>query len=194
MHVLALIEKGAINCRTTDGINAEQIVMWDKAVAIYTGSESISGSGADDRGHFLYSLTQAECLNFGTCKKGEIAPMNTKIFDAFRSGKDGLVGGNCNEVKKEAHNIKRDMTVLLVQGVLRSAYALDVQQDSKESTQGMAAAFTAAILPLLNFCYPSDAFIVHNNMEPGTIPYKGKNCDNLNDFTDLWQTFSLSLR
>ena len=185
MHVLALIEKGAINCRTTGGINAEQIVMWDKAVAIYTGSESRSGGDADDRGHFLYSLTQAECLKFGTCKKGEIAPINIKIFDAFRSGKDGLVGGNCNEVKKEAHNIKRLMTVLLVQGVLRSAYALDVQQDSQESTQGMAAAFTAAILPLLNYCYPSDAFIVHNNMEPGTIPCNGRSCAKFYYFTDL---------
>ena len=96
MYVVGLLERAAFNCQVSgdnmDEAHDEDEMLskktaeedWDKALALYIGSEPReSGKG----GFFLYTLTQVECYKFGTCKKGEMAPVNTKIFEKFSNGK-----------------------------------------------------------------------------------------------------------
>lgn len=168
MYVVGLLEKAAYNCNTTSD-NANQIADWDKAVALYTGSEARKdGNGnTEGTGYFIYTLAQVECYKFGTCKKGELSPINKSIFEIFYHGKENLWNGSCALVKNNALAIKELMTVPLVQGVIRSMYALDNQDDSQETTQGMAAAFAAAVLPLVYTCSEGSAYTIHNDVAPG---------------------------
>ena len=168
MYVVGLLEKAAYNCNTTSD-NANQIADWDKAVALYTGSEARKdGNGnTEGTGYFIYTLAQVECYKFGTCKKGELSPINKSIFEIFHDGKNNLSYGNCALVKNNALAIKQLMTVPLVQGVIRSMYTLDNQDDSQETTQGMAAAFAAAVLPLVYKCSEGSATAIHNDVAPG---------------------------
>ena len=163
MYVVGCLEKAAAHCIVSVS-NEEQVADWDKAVALYTGSEArASGNG----GHFVYSLAQVECTKFGTCKKGDLAPANANIFDLFVNGKEHLLKGNCADAKEHAAKIKALMTIPLAQGVLRTMYALDLQDDFQETTQGQGAAFAAAILPLVNKCNKGNADIIHNDLAPG---------------------------
>lgn len=165
MYVVGLLEKAATNCKPGD--NADQISDVDKAVALYTGSEAREGGNLDNVGYFLYSLQQVECYKFGTCKKNDISPINTKIFQDFRSAKMNLSNGECSLVRDNARNIKGLMTVLLIQGLTRAMYELDVHDDFQETTQGMASAFAAAVLPLVNKCSEGSAFAIHTDTSPG---------------------------
>ena len=115
-----------------------------KAVAIYTGSEPReNGIG----GYFIYTLVKNECVKFGTCRKGDRAPVNTIVFDFFINGKKQLLIGNCQEAKDHANQIKMLMIVPIIQGLIRAVYALDVQNDFQETTQGMGVASVEACLP-----------------------------------------------
>ena len=172
MYVVGLLERAAFNCQLSgDNMDADEMFSkkmadedWDKALALYIGSEPReSGKG----GFFLYTLTQVECYKFGTCKKGEMAPVNTKIFEKFSDGKQNLKEGNCSTVEEIAGDIKSLMTIVLIQGVSRAMYALDVQDDFQETTQGMATAFAAAVLPLVNACSEGSASIIHSDSSPG---------------------------
>ena len=169
MYVVGLIEKAASNCQSSGDniLGGDEMFTkenWDKALALYIGSEPReSGSG----GFFLHTLTQVECYKFGTCKKGEMSPVNTKIVEKFSSGKQYLKEGNCSHVKEIAGDIKSLMTILLVQGVSRAMYALDVQDDFQETTQGMATAFAAAVLPLVDACSQGSATLIHRDSSPG---------------------------
>jgi len=80
--VVGLLEKAAHNCNTSSD-NADQIANWDKAVALYTGSEAREdGNGnTEGTGFFPYTMTQVECYKFGTCKKGDLSPTNMRIFE-----------------------------------------------------------------------------------------------------------------
>ena len=135
-----------------------------KAVAIYTGSEPReNGIG----GYFIYTLVKNECVKFGTCRKGGAAPVNTMVFDSFINGKKQLLVGNCQEAKDHANQIKMLMIVPIIQGLIRAVYALDVQNDFQETTQGMAAAYAVAILPLVSKCNEGNAAVIYNDLRPG---------------------------
>ncbi|KAL7543689.1 hypothetical protein ACHAXR_012997 [Thalassiosira sp. AJA248-18] len=163
MNVVGLLEMSAATCQTSSD-NASQVAEWDKAVALYTGSVARQdGTG----GYFLFTLAQVECYKFGLCKKGDPAPVNAKIFNKFVAGKSDLLDGNCSSAKDAAGKIKGLMTVPLVQGVIRAMYAMDIHDDFQETTQGMGAAFAAALLPLVNACSEGNAYIMHNDMTPG---------------------------
>ena len=133
-------------------------------MAIYTGSEPReNGIG----GYFIYSLVKNECVKFGTCRKGDMAPVNTIVFDSFINGKEELLVGNCQEAKDHANSIKTLMIVPIIQGLIRAVYALDVQNDFQETTQGMGAAYASAILPLVSKCNEGNAVVIYNDLKPG---------------------------
>ena len=90
--------------------------------------------------------------------------MSTSILNI---GKQYLEEGNCSRVEEIAGDIKALMTIVLIQGVSRAMYALDVQDDFQETTQGMAVAFAAAVLPLVNACSEGSASIIHSDSSPG---------------------------
>lgn len=110
---------------------------------------------------------ESECLKFGTCKGGERAPVNTLVFKALNDGKNNLIEGYCAEASDRANEIKLLMRIPIIQGLIRAAYALDVQNDFQQTTQGMGAAFAAAILPLVSECNEGNAVVVYNDLKPG---------------------------
>jgi hypothetical protein len=108
-----------------------------------------------------------ECVKFGTCKKGDRAPVNTMIFDKFNDGKKYLIEGACAGAKTSANQIKVLMTIPIIQGLIRAVYALDVQNDFQETTQGMAAAYAAGLLPLVSKCNEGNAVVIYTDLKPG---------------------------
>ncbi len=96
-----------------------------------------------------------------------MSPVNKKIFEKFGSVKSNLLDNECTILQTNVREIKELMTVLLVQGVTRSIYELDIHDDFQETTQAMGAAFAAAVLPLLHACSEGFAMMVHNDLSPG---------------------------
>ena len=93
--------------------------------------------------------------------------VNKKIFEKFGGVKSNLLDNQCTILQTNVRDIKELMTVLLVQGVTRSIYELDIHDDFQETTQAMGAAFAAALLPLLHACSEGYAMMVHKNLSPG---------------------------
>ncbi len=161
MYVVGNLEMAAANCEVTEFATSH----WDKAVALYAGSQAGTEDGTG--GYFLHALAQVECYEFGTCKKGDMAPVNSRVFDLFKVGLVNLENKNCSLVMKNAAEIKKLMTVPLVQGALRAAYTMDLEDDFQENTQGRAAAFAAALLPLVHTCNAGSATSLYRDMAPG---------------------------
>jgi hypothetical protein len=163
MYVLGSVESAAANCLES-GDNSPRAKAWDDAVALYVGSGALE-SGRE--GYFVYTLVQDMCRSFGTCAVGDRAPVNAELFEHFRGGRESLSGGDCAGASAHAGRIKGLMTVPLVQGAIRAAYAIDVQEDRRDSAQGIGAAFSAAVLPLVHACNGGDADVVHIDLELG---------------------------
>ena len=107
--------------------------VWDQAVALYTGSVASHTSGKN--GFLLYSLAQVECGYFGTCTGGETAQVNQEIFANFVAGQQDMLQGDCNALEERILRIRSLLIIPLVQGILRMAYALDVQGTTGTSVQ-----------------------------------------------------------
>ena len=163
MYVLGLVEGAAAGCLVS-GDNSARARAWDDAVALYAGSGALESGGG---GYFVYTLVQDMCHAFGTCAAGDRAPVNAKLFEHFRGGRQDLKDGDCDGARAHAGHIKGLMTVPLVQGALRAAYALDVQDDKKAAAHGIGAAFSAAILPLVHACNDGNSVVVYNDLKPG---------------------------
>jgi len=161
-YVVGLLEVSATKCK--DESNQDAMKHWDEAVALYVGSVARdTGKG----GYMLYTLANEECYRFGRCKKGERSPINTEIFELFNSGQTHLRNGKCADAFKDAYEIGALMKVPLIQAAGRAMYALDVEDIHRQSTQGEAAAYGAALLPLMNDCGQGNGHIMYNNMFPG---------------------------
>lgn len=165
IYIVGLLEKAAKDCRDQGiGANDGEIKLWDQAVALYVGSGARhTGKG----GYLLYSLANEECYRFGRCRKGETAPINEIIVNKFNGGQKYLQNGKCASVLKEVNDIKSLMTVPLIQAALRAMYALDVEDIHMESTQGEAAAYGSALLPLMSDCGIGNGATIYNNLFPG---------------------------
>jgi hypothetical protein len=171
MYVIREMEDAIDDCSAkcaTDACNDDQVHAWDEAVAFYTGgTPKISGDG----GYLLYTLGQKRCENYGTCittgPEVGMAAVNSAIYKEFRMGKQDLLVGNCEAVRKNVKRITELMAVPLIQGTIRYAYIMDKQNDIREKSEAEGASFAAAVLPLLHACSAEDAGIVYNNMRVG---------------------------
>ena len=162
MYVAASLEKASVMC--ADGAKEDAQRIWDKAFSLYTGSKVDSTTFG---GYALYNLAQIQCQEYGTCKKGSVAPINFEVINNFVLGKNQIAEGKCNNVGDNARRIKTLMTVPLIQGTLKVAYELDLEDDVRQRTQGEAAAFLTAIIPLVNSCSGPNANILYNDLAPG---------------------------
>lgn len=163
MFVVNSLEDAVSQC----GTDLLPVDRWDQAVAAYSGSQAIS-TDAGDLGYFFYTMAETECRGFGTCDNSVgMAPINQQIFQNFREGKENLVQGNCLDADKNAKRISELMTIPIIQGILRTAHALDLKDNSQETIQGQAAAFAAAIVPLMHDCSVGFAFMIYDNLKPG---------------------------
>ena len=162
MYVAASLEKASSMCSNGTKEDAQRI--WDKALSLYTGSKVDS---TDFGGYSLYNLAQIQCLEYGTCKKRYVPPISVEVIENFVLGKNRIAEGKCNAVGDNARRIKTLMTVPLIQGMLKVAYELDLEDDVRQRTQGEAAAFLTAIIPIVNSCSGPNANIMYNDLAPG---------------------------
>jgi len=137
-------------------------IAWDAAVAFYVGSlEDGSGSG-----YMPFVLANQVCQNFDTCSSrssGE-AIVNIEIMDQFLRGQLQILSGSCEDIRLIKEKIVQLMTVPLIQGAIRYAYIMGVQNDTREKTKAEAAVFAASIVPMVNACNATDANTISRNM------------------------------
>ena len=162
MYVAASLEKASSMCANGTKEDAQRV--WDTAFSLYTGSKVDSTTFG---GYALYNLAQIQCQEYGTCKKGSVAPINFEVINNFVLGKNQIAEGMCNNVGDNARRIKTLMTVPLIQGTLKVAYELDLEVDVRQRTQGEAAAFLTATIPLVDSCSGPNANILYNDLAPG---------------------------
>ena len=129
MYVLHEYEDAIMDCLAGDiasndpdvGGNAPHA--WDEGWAFYAGSLELTDGLTSTDGVMVYNLANKRCKNFGTCKDGEtgVAKANLKHLALARSGRDKILAGDCNTVQEEFDAIVDQMTIPLIQGMLKYA-------------------------------------------------------------------------
>ena len=129
MYVLHEYEDAIMDCLAGDITSNDATVggpaphAWDEGWAFYAGSlEGVDGLTSTD-GVMVYKLASKRCENFGTCNGGTtgVAKANLKHLALARSGRDKILAGDCNTVQEEFDAIVDQMTIPLIQGMLRYA-------------------------------------------------------------------------
>jgi len=166
MYVIHEMESAIDECNyciTNDVCDkADQAIAWDAAAAFYVGSlEDGSGSG-----YMPFVLANQICQHFDTCSSfsTEEAIVNIGIIDQFLRGQQKLAIGKCEDARKAKERIVQLMTVPLVQGTLRYAHIMGVQNDTREKTRAEVLVFAASILPMVHDCSVVDAETISNNL------------------------------
>merc|ERR1712078_18995 len=184
MYVLHEYEDAIMDCLAGDiasndpdvGGNAPHA--WDEGWAFYAGSlEGVDGLTSTD-GVMVYNLANKRCKNFGTCKDGEtgVAKANLKHLALARAGRDKILAGDCATVVDEFDAIVDQMTIPLIQGMLKYAYESDPAAgvktcpgDACDKALAEGWAFAAAVLPRLNYCDSAVAKLVKENLDVTAI-------------------------
>jgi hypothetical protein len=178
-----------LKCVSTGGV-VDNSGDCDKALAegwaFYAGSLEGTAAGDEDTdGVMVFKLASKRCVNFGTCDGGTsgVAKANLKHLALARSGRDKILAGDCSTVQEEFDAIVDQMTIPLIQGMLKYAYESDpaaglkcvstggVVDNSGDCDKALAEgwAFAAAVLPRLNFCDSTVAKKVKDNLDVTTI-------------------------
>jgi hypothetical protein len=144
---------------------------WDEGVAFYTGSLEGAAAGGNSAGKLSYRLAEKRCANFKTCgSTGDAITgtsyVNAELFRQFDLGKSNLLTGKCELTKPIVRKVEALMSIPLVQGTLRYAYKVGVQNEG-DKAKGEGAVFAAAILPRIHQCNPTDAVTIANSMKVG---------------------------
>merc|ERR1719321_377790 len=145
---------------------------WDEGWAFYAGSlEGTDGSGS---GQMIHTLAEKRCKDFGTCCDGITggAKSNAKALLKTRAGRNKILSGDCFTVVKDYDAIVDQMTVPLIQGMLKYAFKADPANTLGSCTGGSCDkewaegwAFAAAVLPRLHYCSYEVAETVRSNLD-----------------------------
>merc|ERR1719387_2349329 len=145
---------------------------WDEGWAFYAGSlEGTDGSGS---GQMIHQLPEERCKDFGTCCDGREGPAkaNARALKHARIGRNKILSGDCFTVVEDFDDIVDQMTVPLIQGMLKYAFKADPANDQGSCTDGDCDkewaegwAFAAAVLPRLHFCSYEVADMVRANLD-----------------------------
>jgi hypothetical protein len=152
-------------------------IAWDEGWAFYAGSlEGADGSGS---GAMIHTLAEKRCKDFGTCADGRTgaAKVNQKMLAMTKHGRDKIKILDCYGAQVELDGIVDQMTVPLIQGMLKYAYKADPKNEGgvcktagstcdKAWAEGWA--FAAAVLPRLAYCSTKDnavAKMVKDNLD-----------------------------
>merc|ERR1719324_2143125 len=122
----------------------------------------------------IHQLAEKRCKDFGTCCHGREGPAksNIRALGKTRMGRNKILSGDCFTVVKDYDDIVDQMTVPLIQGMLKYAFKADPANDQgscqsgscdKEWAEGWA--FAAAVLPRLHFCSTTVATLVRANLD-----------------------------
>ena len=128
MYVLHEYEDAIMDCLAGDITSNDATVggpaphAWDEGWAFYAGS--LEGAAALDKntdGVLIYKLASKRCADFGTCTAAGVAKANLKHLALARSGRDKILAGDCSTVREEFDAIVDQMTIPLIQGMLKYA-------------------------------------------------------------------------
>jgi len=155
--------------RTCEASPSNALQDWDYAFSYYTGS--LAESDFPVGGYLLYNLVQLYSEVFGTTQKDQESPINTEILEFFVDSRNQIADNQCDELDG-LQRIMGLLVVPLIQGCLKAVYAMDLEDDSRQITQGEAAAFSSAMIPILGGLCGSkgNAQIVYNDLSPGNGP------------------------
>jgi hypothetical protein len=174
MYVIRKLEESLTKCKAGLGKKAGKdatVGALDEAVAYYTGAlEGTDGSGS---GNLMYNFAEKRCANFKTCGLGGneltgASKVNFEIFDLFDQMQRELSGRKaktCAAARMTKEKIVSLMFIPIIQGALRYAYIGENRYS--ERAEAEAAAFAAAVLPMVAACDEDDAGIIYTNMKVG---------------------------
>ena len=190
MYAVHKFETAIADCLkgTVADVNSAKL-NWDKGMAYYVGSQEGTTTGAST-GNLLYNLAQKRCEDFGTCASGADsstkAAANTRVIDLATDGMAYFVHSqlSCADPQLDTifRNIVSQMTVPLVQGMLKYAWKADPAQsggscatDSGKNEAAVSStcakswaegwAFAAAVLPQVHKCDASAATKIKENLD-----------------------------
>merc|ERR1719389_1577562 len=179
MYVLHEFEDAVDDCLAGDiysndahNIAGDSPHAWDEGWAFYAGSlEGTDGSGS---GQMLHTLAEKRCKDFGTCTYGRAGPAsaNLNALRIARTGREHILNYDCAGADVQFHAIVDQMTVPLIQGMLKYAFKADPANNQGSCTSGSCDkewaegwAFAAAVLPRLHFCSTTVATLVRANLD-----------------------------
>jgi hypothetical protein len=135
----------------------------------------------------LHTLAEKRCKDFGTCADGRTgaAMANTKALKFAELGRDKILQRNCYTVQPQIDGLINQMTVPLIQGMLKYAYKADPNNQGgvcKTGSDGGSCdkawaegwAFAAAVLPRLAYCSTKAnpvAKMVKDNLDVKVTPH-----------------------
>ena len=144
---------------------------WDEAWAFYAGSTvaaTAAGAVTDD-GTLIWELSEKRADDFGTDDASGPASVNVRLLAKFIEGRDLIIDAKCAEAEPIVEDIRKLMTVPLVQGTLKYAFKADPANSAGDCTGDLANtamtasdacieswaeawAFAAAVLPQVYNC------------------------------------------
>ena len=190
MYAVHKFETAIADCLkgTTADVNSAKL-NWDKGMAYYVGSQEGTTTGAST-GNLLYNLAQKRCADFGTCAtttdSSTIATANKEAIAKATEGMAYFVHTqlSCADPQLDTifRNIVSQMTVPLVQGMLKYAWKADPAQsggscatDAGKNEAAVSStcakswaegwAFAAAVLPQVHKCDASAATKIKENLD-----------------------------
>lgn len=200
MYVIHEMEDAIDDCkRNAPRDNDDPAVeAWDEAWAFYTGSLLAGNSSAGD-GKLLYTLAHLRCNNFGTCDATNpasvIAPVNEEVVKLFNQGQSQMNRRSCDDAVETKNKIVRLMTVPLMQGTIRYVYAAKtdpVEGDERAKSHAEGWAFSAAMLPLVNYCDRSVADMLRKNFLPENEPMTDDPADVVRKLSSVYRCLGFS--
>ena len=176
MYVIREYEDALDDCAkgcASDQCNTGKVNAWDEGIAFYTGS--LEGEDGSGEGVLSYALADKLCVEFKTCgKDGQdtsgLSYINSEIFRLSLPAVGLLKAEKCVETRVYVEKIVGLMTANLIQSLLRSTYQTSTSSvggdaHAKDVAKGEAAAYAAAVLPILHNCSASDAEFVFQQLE-----------------------------
>ena len=144
---------------------------WDEGWAFYAGSQvaaTAAGAVTDD-GTLIWELSEKRADDFGTDDTSGPASVNVQLLAKFIEGRDKIIAADCAGAEPLVEDIRKLMTVPLVQGTLKYAFKADPANSAGDCTAdasntAMTAAdgcvkswsegwaFAAAVLPQVYNC------------------------------------------
>merc|ERR1719393_505943 len=126
----------------------------------------------------LHMLAEKRCKDFGTCTDGRAGPAkaNLNALRIARTGREHILNYDCAGADVQFHAIVDQMTVPLIQGMLKYAFKADPANDQGSCTGGSCDkewaegwAFAAAVLPRLHYCSYETADMVRANLDVANV-------------------------
>ncbi|CAM9766180.1 unnamed protein product, partial [Choristocarpus tenellus] len=172
MYVIHEMEDAINDCNNGDlTANDGGPHAWDETWAFYAGSlEGTDGSGD---GVMPYALADKRCQNFAVCDGDDdgdsltgTSTVNANALDLFQEGLGYLLTGDCVSVIKSKNEIVKQMTIPLLQGLLRYFYQADPNGfggEDLDKAWGELWAFAASVLPQIAVCDSAVAATIYAN-------------------------------